>query len=430
MRSDKHKDVSFYRLPPPNTKMYYQWAIKARISTEDVTENSRICSKHFENGKHDTVPSLFPWSRRARKPPAERPFDVVVRPRVRPPTLNEKRLAIKHDHNYCSKSIDPPSYLTTISSKETINLPIALLHIPFRIEAIMHDNKLVHFYTAFDDYSSLEVCFNFLGDSVHRLHYWYAGKGPAGEARAGARCLTAVNEFFLVLCRLRLGLLEEDLAYRFSISQSTVSRICNTWINFLYHKFKELNIWPSRQQVDQYMPKCFEDYPQTRCIIDATEIFIQQPSSPAAQQLTFSSYKNHNTFKGLVGITPSGAVCFISELYGGNISDKQLTARSGILELFDPGDSVMADKGFAIADLLEPRGVCLNIPPMKMKEQFEENELLETRRIATVRVHVERAIGRLKLFHILSNIPNCMAGLANQIFFISTIFVNFHKPLV
>ena len=67
---------------------------------------------------------------------------------------------------------------------------------------------------------------------------------------------------------------------------------------------------------------------------------------------------------------------------------------------------------------------------MKMQDQFEEDELVETRRIASVRIHVERAIGRLKVFHILNNIPNCMAGLANQIFFICTILTNFRKPLV
>ena len=40
--------------------------------------------------------------------------------------------------------------------------------------------------------------------------------------------------FFLVLIRLRLGLMEQDLADRFEISQSTVSRIIITWINFLF----------------------------------------------------------------------------------------------------------------------------------------------------------------------------------------------------
>ena len=64
-------------------------------------------------------------------------------------------------------------------------------------------------------------------------------------------------------------------------------------------------------------------YPNLRCTIDATEIYIEQPSSPEAQQLTFSSYKNHNTLKALIGISPSGSITFVSDLYGGNISDKR-----------------------------------------------------------------------------------------------------------
>ena len=71
------------------------------------------------------------------------------------------------------------------------------------------------------------------------------------------------------------------------------------------------------------------------------------------------------------------------------MSDKELTVQCGILDLLEQGDSVMADRGFVIADLLASRGVDLNIPPMKLARQLNENELVETRRIASVRIHVE-----------------------------------------
>ena len=167
------------------------------------------------------------------------------------------------------------------------------------------------------------------------------------------------------------------------------------------------------------MPLSFQDlYPATRCIIDATKIFIQKPQNPSAQQLTFSSYKNYNTFKALVAISPSGAVSFISYLFGVNISDKELTAQSGLLDHLEEGDAIMADRGFNIGDLLEGKGVTLNIPPRLSDSsgQLSESDRVKTCRIASVRIHVERAIGRIKLFRILESMPNSMRNMANQIF--------------
>ena len=302
---------------------------------------------------------------------------------------------------------------------------------PFTIESIQHDDKAVLFYTGFSSYAYLITCFNFLGPAVTTLNYHSKDSEKEPHFTGRRRALTSLNEFFLTLCRLRLGLREQDLSYRFKISQSTVSRIITTWINFLFHKFKEVPIWPSREVVDNFMPDCFRSmYPRTRCIIDATEIFIQMPSNPSAQQLTFSNYKNHNMLKVLVGITPSGAVCFISDLYGGNISDKKLTSECGFLKLLEPGDSIMADRGFNIQDILPP-AVSLNVPP-RLNElgQLTESERTITRRIASVRIHVERAIERIKNYQILHSIPNSMHSNVNQVFFVCAILTNFLPPLV
>ena len=167
-----------------------------------------------------------------------------------------------------------------------------------------------------------------------------------------------------MLVRLRLGLLEQDLAYRFAVSQSTVSRIINTWINFIYLQFKQIPLWIPWDLTLLNMPQCFKDkYPFTRVIINATEVFVEQPALPELQQLTFSTSKNTNTYKGLIGISPNGAVVFVSDLYPGCISDKELTRKCGILDMLDKGDTLMADRGFDIEGDLILRGVRLNIPP-------------------------------------------------------------------
>ena len=56
----------------------------------------------------------------------------------------------------------------------------------------------------------------------------------------------------------------------------------------------------------------------------------------------------------------------------------------------------MADRGFDIQDDLTPIGVKANIPPfLRRKSQLHANEMLETRRIASEHVHVERMMGRI-----------------------------------
>ena len=122
-------------------------------------------------------------------------------------------------------------------------------------------------------------------------------------------------------------------------------------------------MWPSRKMVNAHMPKCFKDtYPSTRVVLDATEIRIQKPTLSEFQQMTFSNYKNTNTYKVLIGISPSGASTFVSKVYPGAISDTNLTIKSGILELLNSGDSVMADRGFTIQNKLTIIEVKLNIP--------------------------------------------------------------------
>lgn len=66
------------------------------------------------------------------------------------------------------------------------------------------------------------------------------------------------------------------------------------------------------------------------------------------QSQLYSTYKSNTTLKGLICITPYGVISFVSSLYTGGISDKGITRCSGILDLLEPGDSVMADKGLTM----------------------------------------------------------------------------------
>ncbi|ESO93446.1 hypothetical protein LOTGIDRAFT_145305 [Lottia gigantea] len=181
------------------------------------------------------------------------------------------------------------------------------------------------------------------------------------------------------------------------------------------------------------MPSQFRiEYPNTRIIIDCTEIFIQRPSSFTSQTSTFSNYKHHNTMKFLVSITQSGVISLVSEGWGGRVSDRQITEESGLLDMLDTGDSVMADKGFTITDLLSKKGCSLNIPPFReQSHQFSVEDVHLTQEIAQLRIHVERSIGRVKNFHIFDGVlPLSMSPIASKVFQVCCWLTNFDVALV
>ena len=92
---------------------------------------------------------------------------------------------------------------------------------------------------------------------------------------------------------------------------------------------KPLIKWASKHAVLKNMPKCFiPKYQHCRSIIDCTEMFIHRPTNLTARPQTYSNYKNH-TIKYLVGMSPAGAITFLSADWGGRVSDNQLTAESG-----------------------------------------------------------------------------------------------------
>ena len=304
---------------------------------------------------------------------------------------------------------------------------------PFRVECIANDDKLIKLYTGFTTYSVFVAFFSFLGPSVNELTYW--GDKESTGVRHRQRKLSPFNQFFMTLIKLKLNLRNKDIAYCFGISEPTISRYLTTWVCFLYQQLKEINWMPDVAQVVDTLPTSFRDkYQTTYAIIDATEIFLETPSDLHLQSSTWSSYKSHNTGKILIGCTPNGAISFISPMYVGSVSDVELTHVCGFLEKLEgkSGISVMTDRGFTIKDMLSDIGVELNIPPfLEGRPQLPQDDIRKTRHIASLRIHVERAIGRIKKFAILQgNFPLSMSRLANQIVCVCAWLTNFHPALL
>nr|XP_058945386.1 uncharacterized protein LOC131773427 [Pocillopora verrucosa] len=270
------------------------------------------------------------------------------------------------------------------------------------------------------------MIFNLLKPFAEKLKYWDKNKEKevtyqkdSSKKKPGKqRLLTIMEEFILTLVRLRLGLLSRHLSDIFGVSEGTVSKVFTTWVCFLSTVFRDILLkWPCKEDINKTLPRSFY-------------IFLQKPTSPSAQRATWSNYKQHNTVKALVGISPTGYFTFVSKLWTGNVSDRYITEKSGLLDKLEEGDSVMADKGFNIRDLLTRKKVALNIPPLCKGKQLSKKAVKSTRAIASVRIHVECAIGRLKDFRILQgNFLVPMLPIADNIFSVCAALCNLLPPL-
>ena len=146
--------------------------------------------------------------------------------------------------------------------------------------------------------------------------------------------LTLFQQFSCVLLKLRTNANIENLSHRFGVSCTTISRIFNKWLPHIDRRLHGLILWPDRKALQKTMPQSFQQSfgKKVAVILDCFEVYIERPSNLRARASTWSNYKHHNTTKVLLGITPQGVICFVSECWGGRVSDVHLTEHYGILK--------------------------------------------------------------------------------------------------
>ena len=145
---------------------------------------------------------------------------------------------------------------------------------------------------------------------------------------------------------------------------------------------KALVARPPKETIREHLPEIFlkSGYGKCRVIIDCAEMFMERQKSLSAHAATWSDYKHHNTFKFLVGITPTGFISFLS-CYGGRASIKIITRDSGFYDLLDRDDEVMADRGFQIQQDLLLHFCRLVVPPdARVKSQMTRFEVKKKQR--------------------------------------------------
>ncbi|KYN10865.1 hypothetical protein ALC57_16992, partial [Trachymyrmex cornetzi] len=240
----------------------------------------------------------------------------------------------------------------------------------------------------------------------------------------------------LCLMKIRRQDTFERLAEQFCTSPSNASIVSRKTVPILSHLLKTLIFFPNPNLVKRTLPIAFRNsYSHVQSIVDAVEIQIEKPSNPVNQTLTWSEYKKCNTIKYLISCGLDGFINFISTGYGGRISDVLLFEKCDILDKLPEKCGVMADRGFKnIKPLLVEKHCELIKPPsVSSIHKPTKSEVLETKRIASLRIHIERVIGRLREFDFLKPhavISHSMLSDTDDIIVIASALINLQSPII
>ncbi|CAN7948575.1 unnamed protein product [Ixodes pacificus] len=245
--------------------------------------------------------------------------------------------------------------------------------------------------------------------------------------------LSVHERVVLVLVRLKTFLSFKCIGTLFRVSEATVHRYFYGTLPTLAAVLKSAVYWPTKGEVKENIPHCFRDYCEVRVVLDCTEVEIEKSHCLACRLFTYSYYKGRHTVKFLIGVSPAGLITFVSQGFGGRASDKACVERSLVLSRLQPfRDDVMVDKGFHVDAECSKLGLGVVQPPfLRQQQQFSVADAMKTVSVAQARVHVERAIQRIKVFKIFKGpIPWEMLQVVDHAITVVAAIVNLSAPIL
>jgi len=431
------------------------------------SKTSVICSVHFVGGKKSNhplnpayIPSLFPFARIKRKNPEQglQRFDRVKKRRSEDASMTATQHGSTHEEvvNEINdiQVNNSDSVLEPVTRDQTTQISLNYKLSAFDFSCSFEPGNNVSTFANISSFHNLKTANKSCGPETAQLDGFYGYSSIKNSKKFST--LTGVskevfqlflnmlpnvthikkvskeNRLLIFLIKMKSGMSFSEISEFFMLDISTVSRIFYATLNILSLKTKNFIYWPSRKAIKATLPETFKsDYSNCRVIIDCTEVKTETPNDNEKCIYMYSSYKSAYTIKFLVGIAPSGLITFVSSCYGGRASDSFITNDCGILKLIEPGDLVLADKGFpGIKTSLSEKNCILVVPPFLHEGHLTKDEVGETYKIASLRIHVERSIQRIKIYEILNKLQAELLPKVDEIVHMCCVMVNLQNPII
>ena len=146
---------------------------------------------------------------------------------------------------------------------EHIQLKLQLLNVQISEQAFRENDDKTKFYSGIANFVLLTHMFNLVCKHIKHTSTYV---------------LPLCLDFSITEMKIKLNCPFQDLAYRFGVSVSTVSRIFDKWIDIMNTRLQVLILWPQREELIKTMPLVFKQNfgNKVAVIIDCFEVFIHR----------------------------------------------------------------------------------------------------------------------------------------------------------
>ncbi len=236
-----------------------------------------------------------------------------------------------------------------------------------------------------------------------------------GKIEVTVKSVDLETQVVIALTKLRHNPTFEVMSVFWGIEKSTVIEIFDNIVELLHGFLWQTIIKPfgvpGINQNLKYLPEVFKYKKNCRLILDRLDVPIHKPKTDDGVC--------HTSVKFLIGISPSGLVCFVSPAFGARAKDDDMCDLSGFWNIFEPGDLVLVREGVTI--LNAPSYVILETPPSKGNDSTSTSSLW---------AHVERSVERIKLFKILHQLSSKFQDRARILTEVCAALVNLQTPVM
>ncbi|XP_063731418.1 uncharacterized protein LOC134859056 [Eleginops maclovinus] len=293
---------SFHLYPPPSVEEDRRLWLRA-LHLKKTPKRPYVCSFHFVDGR-PTTQHPYPEKWLGYEAPVRRPRRQLVRqseastsnaaeaePELEPEGDGHRDIGTQWedqcmtDHNYAARPLLHQPLLCDQATQCSASTA--------KYQELVRNDNLSLLYTGLhlDAFTSLadDLTRDFSNSS--HIHPW--------------------DQVLMTLMKLRLNLLQQDIAERFQVSQPFVSKVISFWLEVMEERMRLYIPWLPRETIRATMPQCFkEHYSLTTCVIDCSETPLQKPHNLDSRGESYSHYYGQNTIKFLVAIAPCGLIMF------------------------------------------------------------------------------------------------------------------------